>query len=74
MKFVINIVPNGIEGPFSTNALVEAIGNTAFGFPQDVSDVSNKGKRVDKPSAEPTVVKLYKSPSIGLAKNSVGHN
>ena len=68
VKFVINIVPNGKEGPFSTNAIVEAIGNTIFGVPQDVSDVSNNGKVVDKPSAEPTVVKLYKSPSIGLAK------
>ncbi|WP_435353597.1 SdrD B-like domain-containing protein [Emticicia sp. SJ17W-69] len=68
VKFVINIVPNGKEGPFTTNAIAEAIGNTAFGIPQDVSDVSNNGKFVDKASAEPTVVKLYKSPSIGLAK------
>jgi large repetitive protein len=68
VKFVINIVPNGKEGPFSTNAIVSAVGNTAFGIPQDVSDVSNNGKTVDKASAEPTVVKLYKSPSIGLAK------
>jgi uncharacterized repeat protein (TIGR01451 family)/gliding motility-associated-like protein len=68
VKFVINIVPNGKEGPFSTNAFVEAIGNTTFGIPQDVSDFSNNGKVVDKSSAEPTVVKLYKSPSIGLAK------
>ncbi len=68
VKFVINIVPNGKEGPFSTNALAEAVGNTIFGIPQDVSDVSNDGKTVDKPSATPTVVKLYKSPSIGLAK------
>ena len=68
VKFVINIVPNGKEGPFSTNAIVEAIGNTAFGIPQDVSDVSNSGKTVIKESAEPTVVRLYKSPSVGLAK------
>jgi uncharacterized repeat protein (TIGR01451 family)/gliding motility-associated-like protein len=68
VKFVINIVPNGNEGPFSTNAIVEAIGNTTFGIPQDVSDVSNNGVYIDKPSAEPTVVKLFKSPSIGLAK------
>ena len=68
VKFVINIVPNGKEGPFTTNAFAEAVGNTAFGIPQDVSDVSNNGKTVDKPSAEPTVVKLYKSASIGLAK------
>ncbi len=68
VKFVINIVPNGKEGPFSTNAIVEAIGNTAFGIPQDVSDVSNNGKTVIKESAEPTVVRLYKSPSVGLAK------
>ncbi len=68
IKFVINIVPNGKEGPFSTNAIVEAIGNTTFGIPQDVSDVSNNGKTVVKESAEPTVVRLYKSPSVGLAK------
>lgn len=68
VKFVINIVPNGNEGPFSTNTLVEAIGNTSFGIPQDVSDVSNNGIYIDKPSAEPTVIRLFKSPSIGLAK------
>jgi gliding motility-associated-like protein/uncharacterized repeat protein (TIGR01451 family) len=68
VKFVINIVPNGKEGPFSSNAYVGAIGNTSFGIPQDVSDVSNNGKSVDKASAEPTVVRLYKSPSVGLAK------
>lgn len=68
VKFVVNIVPHGNEGPFSTNALVEAIGNTTFGIPQDVSDVSNNGIYIDKPSAEPTVVRLFKSPSIGLAK------
>ncbi len=68
VKFVVNIVPNGKEGPFSTNSFVEAIGNTAFGIPQDVSDVSNNGKTVVKESAEPTVVRLYKSPSVGLAK------
>ncbi len=68
VKFVINIVPNGNEGPFSTNTLVEAIGNTSFGIPQDVSDVSNNGIFIDKPSAEPTVIRLFKSPSIGLAK------
>jgi uncharacterized repeat protein (TIGR01451 family)/gliding motility-associated-like protein len=68
IKFVINIVPNGNEGPFSTNALVEATGMTIFGISDDVSDVSNNGLYIDKPSAEPTVVRLYKSPSIGLAK------
>jgi gliding motility-associated-like protein/uncharacterized repeat protein (TIGR01451 family) len=68
IKFVINIVPNGNEGPFTTNALVEATGMTTFGIEDDVSDVSNNGPYIDKPSAEPTVVKLYKSPSIGLAK------
>lgn len=68
IKFVINIVPNGNEGPFSTNALVEATGMTIFGIPDDVSDVSNSGPYINKPSAEPTVVRLYKSPSIGLAK------
>jgi uncharacterized repeat protein (TIGR01451 family)/gliding motility-associated-like protein len=68
IKFVINIVPNGNQGPFSTNAIVEATGMTTFGIEDDVSDVSNNGPYIDKPSAEPTVVRLYKSPSIGLAK------
>lgn len=68
IKFVINIVPNGNEGPFSSNALVEATGMTTFGIEDDVSDVSNNGSYIDKPSAEPTVVRLYKSPSVGLAK------
>lgn len=68
VKFVVNIVPNGNQGPFSTNARVDAIGNTAFGIEQGVSDISNNGVYIDKPSAEPTVVRLFKSPSIGLAK------
>jgi gliding motility-associated-like protein/uncharacterized repeat protein (TIGR01451 family) len=68
VKFVINIVTNGKEGPFSTNAILAAIGNMNFGIPLDVSDASNNGKTVVKGSAEPTVVRLYKSPSIGLAK------
>lgn len=68
VKFVINIIPNGKEGPFSTNAIVAAIGNTNFGIPLDISDVSNNGKTVVKESSEPTVVRLYKSPSVGLAK------
>ncbi|RYU94111.1 SdrD B-like domain-containing protein [Emticicia agri] len=68
ITFVINIVPNGNQGPFSTNAIVKATGMTIFGISDDVSDVSNNGPYIDKPSAEPTVVRLYKSPSIGLAK------
>lgn len=68
VKFVINILPNGKEGPFATNAIAEAIGNTAFGIPQNVSDASNNGSFVDKSSAVPTVIKLFKSASIGLAK------
>lgn len=68
VKFVINIVPNGKEGPFTTNAIVAAIGSTNFGIPLDVSDVSNSGKTVVKESTEPTVVRLYKSSSVGLAK------
>ncbi len=67
VKFVINVIPNGNEGPFSTNATVSAMANTIFGTPAETSDVSNNGKVVDKPSAEPTVVRFFKSPSIGLA-------
>ena len=69
IKFVINVVPNGKEGPFLTNAYVEGIGNTSFGIPQVASDYSNNGKVVVKESAEPTTVRFYKSPSIGLAKS-----
>lgn len=68
VKFVVNIVPNGSEGPFSTNAIVSAKGNTVFGIQQSASDVSNNGIYINKSSAEPTVIRLYKSPSIGLAK------
>ncbi len=68
VKFVINIVPNGKEGPFSSNSRADAVGNTSFGIPQEVSDVSNNGKVIIKESAEPTVVRFYKSPSVGLAK------
>lgn len=68
VKFVINIIPNGKEGPFTTNAIVAAIGKTNLGIPLDISDVSNNGKTIVKESAEPTIVRLYKSSSVGLAK------
>ncbi len=67
IKFVVNIVPNGKEGPFSTNAFIAGVG-TAFGNLSEASDVSNNGKTIVKESAEPTVVRLFKSPSVGLAK------
>jgi large repetitive protein len=68
--FVVNLVPNGAEGPFSTNSKVKGVGlATIVGttIPQEVSDTSNNGIVVDKPSSEPTVIKLFKSPSIALA-------
>ncbi len=64
--FVINLLPMGTEGPFSTNAIAKGVGMTAFGIAQDVSDVSNDGSVVVKTLADPTVVKLFKSPSIAI--------
>ena len=64
--FVINLKPTGTVGPFSTNAIAKGIGMSTFGIAQDVSDVSNDGGVIIKTSAEPTVVKLSKSPSIGI--------
>lgn len=68
LKFIINIIPNSTEGPYKTNAILSAIGNTNFGKVLNISDVSNNGKTIVKESAEPTVIRLYKSPSVGLAK------
>jgi large repetitive protein len=67
VTWIINLIPNGAVGPFSTNSIARGIGLTGFGFTQNVSDVSNDGSVINKPNAEPTVVRLYKSPSIGIA-------
>ncbi|MFT5884689.1 MAG: putative repeat protein (TIGR01451 family)/gliding motility-associated-like protein [Arcticibacterium sp.] len=67
ITWVINLVPNGTEGPYNTNAFASGIGLTIFNTTSEVSDVSNDGLVIDKVSAEPTVVKLFKTPSIGLA-------
>lgn len=64
--FVINLLPMGTEGPYSTNAIAKGVGMTTFGIAQDVSDVSNDGTVVVKELADPTVVKLFKSPSIAI--------
>ena len=64
--FVINLLPMGTEGPYSTNSIARAVGMTAFGIAQDVSDVSNDGSIIVKAMADPTVVKLFKSPSIAI--------
>lgn len=67
VTFTINLQPNGEDGPFSTNSIAKGVGKTQFGIDQQVSDVSNDGLVVNKDLADPTVVKLYKSPAIGLA-------
>ncbi len=64
--FVINLKPMGTEGPYSTNSLAKGIGMSSFGIAQDVSDLSNDGSTIIKTSAEPTVVKLSKAPSIAI--------
>lgn len=64
--FVINLIPASTEVPYSTNSIAKGIGMSIFGIAQDVSDVSNDGKIIIKTSSEPTVVKLFKSPSIGI--------
>jgi uncharacterized repeat protein (TIGR01451 family) len=64
--FIINLLPMGTEGPYSTNTIAKAVGKTAFGINQTVSDVSNDGSVVVKALADPTVVRLFKSPSIAI--------
>ncbi len=62
--YVINVIPNGVFGPFFTNS--KAIGSTAA--PVDsVSDISNDGIIINKPSSSSTVIRLQNSPGIGLA-------
>ncbi|SOE20437.1 conserved repeat domain-containing protein/gliding motility-associated C-terminal domain-containing protein [Spirosomataceae bacterium TFI 002] len=65
--WVINLTPAGTKGPYSTNAVAKGVGLTIFDIPESVSDVSNDGSIIEKPSGEPTVVRLFNSPSIGLA-------
>ncbi len=67
VTFVINLQPNGEDGPFSTNSFAKGVGKTQFGIDQQVSDVSNDGLIVNKDLSDPTIVRLYKSPAIGLA-------
>ncbi|MCP9769661.1 DUF11 domain-containing protein [Lacihabitans sp. LS3-19] len=66
VTFVINLLPMGTEGPYSTNTIAKAVGMTAFGIAQNVSDVSNDGSIVVADLDDPTVVKLFKSPSIAI--------
>jgi uncharacterized repeat protein (TIGR01451 family) len=65
--FMVNLQPNGTEGPYSTNSIAKGIGLTQFGIAQDVSDVSNDGMVVVASLADPTVIRLFKSPSIAIS-------
>lgn len=67
VTWMVNLVPNGTEGPYSTNAFASGTGKTIFDLDIDVSDVSNDGLIIEAPSGDPTVVRLYKTPSIGLS-------
>ncbi|WP_341226882.1 SdrD B-like domain-containing protein [uncultured Arcticibacterium sp.] len=67
VTWMVNLVPNGTEGPYSINALATGSGKTIFNLDVDVTDVSNDGLIIEAPSGDPTVVRLYKTPSIGLA-------
>ncbi|MGR3810437.1 SdrD B-like domain-containing protein [Jiulongibacter sp. NS-SX5] len=67
VTWVINVVPNGDKGPFSGNAKVSGIGETIFGTMSEVDDFSNEGLFVERSSSTPTTVRLYKTPSIGIA-------
>ncbi|WP_255076982.1 SdrD B-like domain-containing protein [Lacihabitans sp. CCS-44] len=67
--FIINLLPMGTEGPYSTNTIVKAVGKTVFAginVNQEVSDVSNDGGVIVKALSDPTVVRLFKSPSIAI--------
>lgn len=67
--FIINLLPIGTEGPYSTNTIVKAVGKTVFAgnsINQEVSDVSNDGGVIVKALSDPTVVRLFKSPSIAI--------
>ncbi|WP_162628103.1 SdrD B-like domain-containing protein [Arcticibacterium luteifluviistationis] len=67
VRWTVNLVPNGTEGPYSVNAFASGTGKTIFDLDIDVSDVSNDGSVIEAPSGDPTVVRLYKTPSIGLS-------
>ncbi|WP_165492348.1 SdrD B-like domain-containing protein [Jiulongibacter sediminis] len=67
VTWVINVVPNGDKGPFDGNSYVTGVAETIFGTTSEVSDVSNDGLIVDRTDATPTSVRLFKTPSIGIA-------
>lgn len=67
ITWIINLIPNGTEGPYSTNSFASGVGSTIFNTSSEVSDVSNNGIIINKASAEPTIINLFKTPSIGLA-------
>ncbi len=66
VTWVINLVPNGAVGPFSTNSIVKGKGRNLFNNLVEVSDISNDGMVIYEPFSDMTVVRLYKTPSIGL--------
>jgi uncharacterized repeat protein (TIGR01451 family)/gliding motility-associated-like protein len=67
VMWAINLVPNGTEGPFSTNAIVSGVGLNIFNTASEVSDVSNDGLTILASSSTPTIIKLFKTPGIGLS-------
>jgi uncharacterized repeat protein (TIGR01451 family) len=67
VMWVINLVSNGTEGPYSTNAIASGVGLNIFGTASEVGDISNDGLTVLASSSTPTVIKLYKAPGIGLS-------
>ena len=66
ITWIVNLAPNGTVGPYSGNAIARGTGKSLFGFDTSVSDVSNNGNIIIKSSAEPTVVRLFKTPEIAL--------
>ena len=67
VKWTINLIPNGAIGPFSTNSIAKGTGLSIFETLEEVSDVSNDGMFIEKVSASPTIVRLYRFPAIALS-------
>jgi large repetitive protein len=72
ITYVINVKPASLLVTYNTNTSARGIGTSTLGTGTILENndlLSNDGSKVDKPSSTPTVVRFFKSPSLGLAKS-----
>jgi large repetitive protein len=72
ITYIINVKPASLLVAYNTNTSARGIGTSTLGTGTILENndlLSNEGSKVDKPSSTPTIVRFFKSPSIGLAKS-----